>query len=201
MASCAGSTPSSTAETEAKQPDREVKRAETTTFAVEAGGYAAAFDRAKRVLRDAGFILERVDAWSGVITTRPKGTAGLATIWDEEQLTVSQELDDLFNRHRRVVRITFRPGTTASTSIAGETATDLRALAGPFTGFVHVTLERLDQPGWRLDTNSIRASTYCSDPAKILRSMEPQYVVASAEDRLLGERYATLIAEARSKPE
>ena len=51
-------------------------------FATAPGGYAAAFDAAREVLREFRFELERVDARSGIITTRPKATAGLATLWD-----------------------------------------------------------------------------------------------------------------------
>src|SRR5438128_989361 len=74
-----------------------------------APAYAEAFDTARQTLRDTGFILERVDARAGVITTQPKTTAGLLTPWDREQTSFGQDLEDLFQRHQRIVRVEFEP--------------------------------------------------------------------------------------------
>ena len=71
------------------------------TFEVSAGGYARAFDAAKEVLREAGFELDRVDARAGVITTRSKGSAGIATPWVGDESTIEQEFDDLIHQQRR----------------------------------------------------------------------------------------------------
>lgn len=86
-------------------------------------GESGAFDLARDVLREEGFILDRVDAAAGIITTRPKTTAGLATPWDAEQSSAEQEIDDLANRQQRTVRITFEPVERASATTAPATTT------------------------------------------------------------------------------
>ena len=56
--------------------------AQGATIHVDSGGYGRVFDETRDVLRDLGFILDRVDAQLGVISTLPKGTGGIATPWD-----------------------------------------------------------------------------------------------------------------------
>ncbi|TVQ62020.1 MAG: hypothetical protein EA378_06015 [Phycisphaerales bacterium] len=69
--------------------------------------YAEAFRETRNLLLGQGFVLERVDAREGVITTRAKGTAGLATPWDREQASLRHEMRDTLNRHQRAVRVEF----------------------------------------------------------------------------------------------
>lgn len=167
-----------------------------TTLRIPAGKYAAAFDAARHELRDAGFMLERVDAFSGIITTWPSGSAGFATPWSTDQSTVQQELGDFFQRHNRTVRISFEPADPAALP-AGDAPADLRALNADLLMRTRIVVERNYRPGWRIDTSSIRHSTYATDPDLVARGMQPGYSVARAEDRLLAERIAGRIARAQ----
>ena len=156
------------------------------TFQVGPGEYAGAFDAARRVLLDARFELDRIDAAAGVITTHPKATSGLATPWDTEQSTIGQEISDMVNHQRRRVRVTFRP-TEEST---GDGSVDLRTLGAPILGRVDVVIERLHRPGWRLETTSIHLSRQAMDPTYRERSMWPTYAVAVSQDPALARRLA-----------
>lgn len=153
-----------------------------TTARIPAGQYAAAFDAARRELRDAGFVLERVDAWSGVITTRPATSAGFMTPWIGHQSTIEQELGDFAHRHQRTVRVTFEPAAPAADP------GDLRALDADLLMRTAVVVERVYQPLWRLDLSTIRQSSYATDPALVARGMQPSYAVAREEDTLLAAR-------------
>lgn len=179
------------------------------TLHIPAGDYAAAFDAARHELRDAGFILERVDAWSGVITTRASTSAGFATPWSSDQSSIGQELGDFAHRNRRIVRITFEPAappappTSAAASAepaspptepAAEPVGDLRAAETDLVMRIRVIVERVQQPGWRIDTSSIRQSSYATDPALVARGMQPTFAVPREEDPLLAARLARRIA-------
>lgn len=166
------------------------------TLAVPAERYAAAFDAAREVLRDARFDLDRVDARAGVITTQPKKSIGLLSPWDTEQSTVRQEADDLFNRQRRAVRVTFEPpdgpppaGTDLLTSDAAE-----------FIMRVSVVVEREHQPGWRLESTSVRLNTRSTDLALAERGLTPWYTVAVAQDPAFASRLTEEIRR-RTDPE
>jgi len=181
-----------------------------TTLRIPAGKYAAAFDAARHELRDAGFALERVDAYSGVITTWPSTSAGFATPWSRDQSSVEQELGDFFQRHARTVRITFETAdanagnppassdsAAAESPVAAGLPADLRTANAELLMRTRVVVERAYRPGWRIDNNSIRHSTYYTDPDLQLRGMQPVYSVARAEDDLLAERIAARIATAK----
>lgn len=168
-----------------------------TELDVPAGKYAATFDAARAVLRDARFDMERVDATEGVIRTRPKHSAGIMTPWDGEQSTAAQEFDDLANNQRRVVRVTFEPAfTTPPTPAEPEPApVDLRADDTPTKMNVRVILLRDYRPGWQVQTSSVRLSTHTYDPALAKRGMLPDYEVAEDEDRALAARIVKRIEE------
>jgi hypothetical protein len=166
-----------------------------TTLRIPAGKYAAAFDAARHELREAGFALERVDAFSGIITTAPSGSAGFATPWSQDQSTVRQEFNDFFQRHYRTVRITFEPAEPLAASPL-DPPTDLRSLDTELLMRTRVVLDRNYRPGWQIANTSIRHSSYYTDPDLQARGMQPGYSVARAEDRLLAERIARRIATA-----
>lgn len=149
----------------------------SSEVAIPAGRYAEAFDAAKDILIASRFELERVDAAGGVLSTVPKPTAGLATPWDTEQASLSQELDDVMNRHLRTVRITFEG-------------------AEPRSARIEAVVERERRAGWRLDTTSLRYTSVTEDPALRARGMWPRYHVAIAQDPDLA---ASLATELRSR--
>jgi hypothetical protein len=158
-----------------------------TELDVPAGSYAATFDAAREVLLDARFDLERVDATEGVISTRPKHSAGIMTPWDVEQSSAAQEFDDLANNQRRVVRVTFEPAFTAPATPAEpepeQEPVDLRTGDAALKMNVRVIVLRDYRPGWQVQTSSVRLSTHTYDPALGKRGMLPDYEVAEDEDR------------------
>jgi hypothetical protein len=160
---------------------------------VPTGGYAAAFDAARETLLARRFELERVDARAGVITTRPKSSSGLATPWDTEQSTLTQEVEDLFNRQQRHIRITFEPAAP------GETPDDLRTVSGALTARVEVVIERLHRPGWQIEPAAVRFSSYTRDPALASRGLWPAYAVPFAQDPALAAAIEADIAARLSR--
>jgi len=159
--------------------------------------YAATFDAARRTLRDRGFILERVDAQAGIITTQPKTTAGLATPWDREQQSFSQEIEDALQRHQRVVRVVF---TANASDALSPTQPDLRTGTEPLTMSVLVTLQRVNVPGRKLEPEAIGRDSYYWDPELAAREMQPAYTVAVRQDEALARRLADLILAAAERP-
>ncbi len=162
---------------------------------LQPGRYEPAFAAAKQVLIDARFDLDRVDARAGVITTTAKPTSGLATPWDGEQSSLGQEVEDLLNRQFRRVRITFEPqaaeAATAPTPPHQDAAVpDMRLQAGALLCTISVSVERLRRPGWRLETSSVRQSSFYYDPEWGNRAIWPQYTVPFAQDHRLATRLA-----------
>lgn len=175
--------------------------ADSATVQVGTGEYARTFDAARRVLRDRGFILERVDARAGIITTRPKTTAGLATPWDLEQQSLAQEAEDFLQRQQRVVRVTFEPvaGADASPEGGSQPPANLSTGSTPLTMRVQVTIERISVPGRRLEPEAIKESTYAYDPALGARGMQPSYDVATRRDAAGERRLIELIQAATAQ--
>jgi len=124
------------------------------------GEYARAFEAVQRVLIDHGFVLDRIDARRGVITTRPKLSPGLFLPIDREQRTFRREIGDTLNTQQRTVRVTL-PSNDA------DNPDDADAIA------VEVVLERTARPGTRIETEEIGltsrfSSTFFEDPEMIV---------------------------------
>lgn len=179
-------------------------------FEVPPGSYAAAFEAAQSSLRDLRFDIDRVDARAGVITTQPKTTGGLGTIWDQEQSTPDQEWEDFVNLHDRRVRVTFEPlGGEAEPPAGGQATTaagagDVRAVEGVLICRIEVVVDRTRRPGWQIDPTAIMLSSHSSDPELVRRGMEPSYTEPLAEDRFLAARLARTVERrigAPAKPE
>lgn len=151
------------------------------------GPYTATFDAAREELRDLGFVLDRVDAQLGAITTMPKGSGGLATPWDREQSSIEDEVNDAVHRAQRVVRIEFAPADGSSAP------PDLRQFSGRVTMTVNATLQRVHIPGWRLNTLGVLNSTYSRDPALDARGLST-YAVPIRQDSELASWLADRIA-------
>ena len=161
------------------------------TLHIDAGQFATAFDQSRDVLRDLGFILDRVDGQLGVITTQPKGSGGIATPWDQEQSGVGDRLEDAVQKHRRVVRIEFAPvGTEPGSAEIRDLRTEQRAIDAR----VAVTMYRLHQPGWRLNPQGVLDSSYTRDPQLDERGMG-LYSVAIRQDDELARRIVERISE------
>lgn len=124
---------------------------------IDAADYAAAFQGAKDVLRDAGFVLDRVDARHGVITTIPRASAGYATPWMGHARTPGVALDDLLHNHARAVAVEFTPGPI------DPPADDMRTVTGPIEVRVIAEILRAERRGRQLDATQPRRSTYTID--------------------------------------
>ena len=168
-----------------------------TAMDVPAGAYPATFDAVRSVLREARFNLERVDANAGVISTQPKHSAGLMTPWDAEQSSAEQEIEDVLQNQRRVVRVTFEPadeGVAGEEEAFGAVTGDLLEAEQPLRMNVRVVVLRDYRPGWQVQTSSVRLSTYTYDPALGRRGMLPDYETAIDEDRALAARLVEAVA-------
>jgi hypothetical protein len=152
---------------------------------VEPGRYVQAFDAAKDVLASYRFELDRVDARAGVITTLPKPTSGLATPWDDEQSSLLDEWEDLVNQQFRRVRVTFEPAEPAPPDAPEP---EVRLVAGPLVARVEVMIDRRRRPGWRVETSSIRFSSFTQDPSLVERQMAGKYDTPFARDERLAAR-------------
>ncbi len=143
----------------------------------DAGQYPAVFDAAMRTLDEWRFVPDRIDAARGVITTYPKRTAGLATPWDREQTGLDDEARDLLHQHEREVRISFDPPETPSSVL------------------VEVAILRVRRPGWRVETDALRFSSYSVDPGLRRRGEQPEYREVIGTDPDLEARLAARIRE------
>ncbi len=132
-------------------PDR--SPAGSPTLTIQAADYSLALDAAKQVLIDHRFVIDRVDARRGLITTLPKQTAGLATPWDAEQSSTQQELSDLVNQQDRVIRITLTKPAASKTNQSADAETTIH---------VQASIIRTRRPGWRLESESVRLSTHAA---------------------------------------
>lgn len=155
-------------------------------FAVSGDQYAPTFDAARTVLLDWGFEIQRVDARSGVITTFPKESGGLATPQDRDHSSAADEFEDFFNLQSRTVRVEF-----VSPSAAPEA--DLRTAGGDLTLRVRAIVWRRHRPGWRLEPSGVTLSTWTTDPELANRGMAGSYVVAVRRDHDLEARVAAAI--------
>jgi hypothetical protein len=63
---------------------------------------------------------------------------------------------------------------------------------------VRVVIERINRPGWRINTTAIGLSTRAWDPALAAREMAPQYETAIEEDRPFAARLVERIGERAS---
>jgi hypothetical protein len=160
-------------------------------FNVPAGQYAKAFDATRDVLRSYRFTLERVDAAAGIITTAHKATAGLATPWDREQTTLSQEVEDLLNQQSRVVRVTFRPAGEGSENPLDEPVDP----KGAMVGRVEVIVYRMQTPGLRPPSRAILLTSVSTDPVLEAEGIGWQYEVPIGQDSRLAARLAGALAK------
>jgi hypothetical protein len=162
----------------------------STQFSVPAGEYSKAFDATRDLLRSYRFTLERVDAAAGVITTGYKTTAGLATPWDAEQSSLSQEFQDLLNQQSRRVRVTFRPAVSGEDEHPVDQPIDPKEA---LVGRVEVIIYRMQTPGLRSPSRAILLTTLATDPALTEEGIPGQYAVPVSQDSSFAARLAKKI--------
>lgn len=181
-------------------------------FMAAPGQYHQAFDIARDELAAVGFTLDRVDAYTGIISTRAKASGGLATPWDREQTSLGSEVADLMHPQQRIVRITFIPADLVGrvpddepvTQISGEGAPPSVADLGqsePLVGKVEVMIERVYRPYRRVSTVDVLRTSRTTDPSLRARGMSSSFAVVTQRDHALEERLASRIAtRLQSKP-
>ena len=160
------------------------RETDTRKFTIAPGHYPAAFDATREVLRQMDFELDRVDAVAGVITTRPRFSAGAFEPWDATQSSFKDEWEDAMNMQARAVRISF-------VSTAGAASSD-PAAEPEMVGSVWVTLYRNQRSGRRLDSEWVGGSTFASDPL-MQRRHTSTYLVPIRRDEPLEARLAAQI--------
>ncbi len=174
-------------------------------FETKPGRYAQAFDIARDELAGMGFTIDRVDAYAGVISTKPKSSGGLATPWDREQASLKSEVADLFHPQQRLVRISFVPASGIDriptdepvTQITGEGAPISIAEASqsePVVGLVEVMIERVYKPYKRVSRVHVLSTNHTRDPTLRARGMERSFTVITQRDHALEEKLASRIA-------
>lgn len=155
------------------------------TFEIPAGSYERAFNTSRDLLRESRFTCDRLDAGEGVITTLPKQTSGLATPWDSEQTSLSQELEDTVHAQQRVVRVTFVSAGDGSLPLA----------EAPCTGRVEVVIHRVQLVGWQPSSKAILQSGFATDPVAQANGRDARYTVPIARDDDLAARFAQRLRE------
>jgi hypothetical protein len=148
-------------------------------FEVSADRYAETLDVVRETLRDARFEVDRVDAGAGLVSTYPKSTAGLATPWDGEQMTLDAEISDFVNQHERVVRVMFEAEDG-----------NLRSGIGTLRAQVEVIVYRVRRGGWRVETESVSRSTHAQDPLAASRGQPWRFSQAIRRD----DAFASVLA-------
>lgn len=205
-------------------------RATDRSASIAPGQYPAAFDAAREVLRDYKFTLSRIDARAGVIMTEPRFSYGIASPFDPVHLSARDSVRDFMNQQDRRVRITFsRPGEDPPPELeagAAETPADappmkgapadglmldnsrvpvigedLRAESGTLIMHVDVVIDRIHHPHRRLETSSIRQSTFAQEPALGERGMQPTYSVPRERDDKLAAKLLADVLDRLGAPE
>ncbi len=124
------------------------------------------------VLTDHRFVIDRVDARRGVVTTAYKSTQGLASPWDGEQGSMKQETADLVNQHERSVRVDIDDDGSLTVS---------------------VLVQRVHRPGWRIETESIAQSTHATVIGAGGERQAARMVTPIGQDEQLAERIGEAI--------
>jgi len=127
----------------------------SNAFEIEASAYTGVFRQAKRVLRDANFTLDRVDARHGIITTKPRPSVGFLTPWLGHHKNFEQSCFGIVNREQRIASVTFMP-------TGNDGSVDIRFYEGTLTVQIDVHVERIEQPGRRHDASGIMYSSFSS---------------------------------------
>ncbi|MEM9166154.1 MAG: hypothetical protein AAGB48_03935 [Planctomycetota bacterium] len=137
-------------------------QAESGRFAVDAGGYARAFETTRTTLNDLGWTLDRVDAGAGVITTLPRPSSLVHA--DSTSLRIEFVPAESFGR---------LPPDTARTQIdLGETVPSKPLVERQLIGTVTALRVRTYRPIFRPQVADVIRSGRALDP--LLLAEEPE---------------------------
>lgn len=177
---------------------------------VDRARYDAVFDATLESLRREQFVLNRVDRRLGVITTEPRPASSVLEPWRGDNSTVGQAVESTLHDQHRVVRVQFRPyqanvtaaaaagdGHRGPDAVGEERPGDFTAAARPFEAANHdgvmamelrCVIERGHRPGWRLETSSMRYSSYTVDPALARRGIPRRFWEPIGRDQHMESR-------------
>lgn len=144
----------------------------TETHTIESDDRSLMIETIREVLTDHRFVIDRVDARRGVVTTAVKTTQGIGSPWDAEQGSLTQETADFVNQHERAVRVLIEDN--------GEIV-------------VSVLVQRVHRPGWRVETESIASSSHYAVIGSDGRREASRMVTPIGSDGLLAERIGEAI--------
>lgn len=151
-----------------------------TTFTLHDAEYEQTFSAARDVLRDAGFVLDRVDAQRGIITTLPKPSSGLATPWIDHASSPGDAAAATLHRERRIATVRFARSTDPT----------IEPDAAPITADVEVLIQRLGAPGRNPEPSSIRMTSRWTEGTRGNGATTPYEAIAERPD----DRFAAEIA-------
>lgn len=132
-----------------------------THVLVPPGRYPDAFEATRDALRLMHFDLDEINARQGTITTLPRSSSGWATPWVDHASTADDASRGLAHRERRIARVTFLPHNQI---VSATSPDDLRTYNGEIILHVDVRIERLYNPGRRVDADSVRFANFTIDP-------------------------------------
>jgi len=137
---------------------------------IQPAAYPLAFEAARTALRERRYELERIDPAAGVITTKPRSSAGLLAPWTMPHADAA--VADTANSQRRTVEVRFQPTSDATAPPAGRP--DPLAAATPqpppdrpgrpIRVTVRVLVDRRLTPTRRLEPSAIALSANTIDP-------------------------------------
>ncbi|MEM8834948.1 MAG: hypothetical protein AAGD00_03915 [Planctomycetota bacterium] len=162
------------------------------TFDLELDNYPTAFEATKDVLREAGFTLDRIDAERGVITTRPRSSAGIFTPWLDFSDSLGGDVENALHAEWRRVRVSVLDQHTGE-PIGANGSLDALSMQ------IEVLRERVQRPHRRTDPRLIRRSSFARESALVQREMQPGYVVPLDRDVELARRLLTEVERRMSE--
>ena len=169
----------------ASRPEPVVSSASAYLF--NAADYTRVFQAAKDVLREYQFELDRVDARSGIITTEPKPSAGLATPWIPHSGNVTGSIKGLLQHEQRRARVLFTTVDPDESRLPEEI--DLRRDEGQLLARIEVTIDRIHRPHRRVSPASIKLGTFAQDTGSPPRGgVRRDYLIQAMPDEALGRR-------------
>lgn len=173
-------------------------RNQISDLRLDSDEYNQVFDSTKDALRSAGYVLDRVDRRFGIITSQPRSAGSILEPWRDITATPAQALDASFNYEHRILRISFIPasGTTPTPRSHPDTpapiaqiepqpqttTTDITSYKGTLRIDVQAIIERAHHPGRRIETTSLRKSSYTIDPSLAQRGIPAKFWEVVARD-------------------
>jgi hypothetical protein len=176
----------------ASSPELEKGESLVSFAQIPADQYANTFQAARDVLRDRRFILDRVDAPQGILTSEPSQNPGLARPWNAMS-GLAQAVEDVVQYQQRVVRVAFVPiNESQSGNQVGLTNPDRNLLLTPAETVlqVRVSVERIERPGVRTSPDSVRLRSRTIDPTLEAAGVLPTYAFTVRDDEILARTLA-----------